>query len=113
MNKINLDQLVKQAIARFPDATDSIMQMANQVVNSGNAKAIELYAEELHRQLSSNDSDSLQHIRHGAKHIDQWPNVLSEGFGFKFWSYILPRLLRLIIIVAAVIYAVMLMLEQY
>ena len=80
--------------------------MADKVVKSGNTKAMELYAEELQRQIESKDTSVL---KGGNEQFDRWSNVLSEGFGLKFWSYILPRLLRLALIVAALVYLLIFM----
>ena len=103
MGKSKLDSIVKQAIEKFPEAKDSINQTADKVIKSGNEIAIELYSAELKRQISSKSTKE-NHFKRGNEQFDQWSNALSEGFGLKFWTYVFPRLLRLILVVAAVIY---------
>jgi uncharacterized protein YhjY with autotransporter beta-barrel domain len=103
MSNGKLDLIVKQAIAKFPEAKNSITQMADKVIKSSNEKAIELYTEELQRQISSQHTKA-KHFKRGNEQFEQWSNALSEGFGLKFWAYILPRLMILIVVVTAVIY---------
>ena len=107
-----LDTIIEnQAIKKFPEAKESIKHISDKIVHSEKERAMQVYAKELKRLIASNDQNAVKNIRKAEKYFDKHSDALSEGFGLKFWTYIVPGLIRLILIIVVALFLLKLIMK--